>query len=135
MCTGSSFAQYLVDAYEARAGKLERKKVSNSKPVKVESVVETRRKFINQRESTEATWWQQFSILLRRGLKERRHEYLSWMRVTQVISTAFVIALLWCHTNPSSPLQVQDQVTYILVHTAYIYVVLCHLIVIYYWTF
>ena len=28
-----------------------------------------------------ATWWEQFSILFVRGLKERRHEYLSFVRI------------------------------------------------------
>ncbi|GAB4832122.1 hypothetical protein Ancab_006141 [Ancistrocladus abbreviatus] len=58
-----------------------------------------------------ATWWEQFSILLRRGFKERRHEYFSGVRVTQVISTAVIVGLLWWHSNSSSdPQEYRDQV-------------------------
>ncbi|GAB4845019.1 hypothetical protein Ancab_038422 [Ancistrocladus abbreviatus] len=57
-----------------------------------------------------ATWWEQFSILLRRGFKERRHEYFSGVRVTQVISTAVIVGLLWWHSNSSSdPQEYRDQ--------------------------
>ena len=57
----------------------------------------------------ETPWWEQFSILFRRGVKERRHEYLSSMRVTQVISTALIIGLLWWHSDSSTPERLQDQ--------------------------
>ncbi|KAJ1695253.1 hypothetical protein LUZ63_011951 [Rhynchospora breviuscula] len=44
------------------------------------------------------TWWEQFSVLLRRGLKERRHESFSKLRMFQVLSVAFLGGLLWWHT-------------------------------------
>ncbi|KAL7262898.1 hypothetical protein ACSBR1_001127 [Camellia fascicularis] len=56
-----------------------------------------------------STWCEQFSILCRRGLKERRHKYLSTVRVTQVISTAIIIGLLWWHSDASTPKRLQDQ--------------------------
>lgn len=56
-----------------------------------------------------ATWCDQFSILFRRGLKERRHEYLSCLRVFQVVSTAIIIGLLWWQSDTSSRRQLQDQ--------------------------
>ncbi|KAK9131687.1 hypothetical protein Scep_011215 [Stephania cephalantha] len=41
------------------------------------------------------TWWQQFSVLLQRGLKERRHEAFSALRITQVLVVALICGLLW----------------------------------------
>ena len=55
-----------------------------------------------------ANWLEQFNILFWRGLKERRHDYLSCVRVTQVLSTAFITGLLWWHSS-ASPKQLQDQ--------------------------
>lgn len=58
-----------------------------------------------------ATWWDQFSILFQRGLKERRHEYFSCIRIMQVVSTAIVMGLLWWRSDASSPKGLQDQAT------------------------
>ncbi|KAA8531746.1 hypothetical protein F0562_006537 [Nyssa sinensis] len=56
-----------------------------------------------------ATWWDQFSVLFRRDLKERRHEYLSRAQVTQVTSTTIIVGFLWWHSDASSPKRLQDQ--------------------------
>ncbi|KAK6946753.1 ABC transporter-like, ATP-binding domain [Dillenia turbinata] len=45
------------------------------------------------------TWWQQFTILLRRGLKERRHESFSGLRVGEVLVVSFLVGLLWFKTK------------------------------------
>ncbi|GAU16501.1 hypothetical protein TSUD_167330, partial [Trifolium subterraneum] len=50
------------------------------------------------------TWWYQFTILLQRGVKERRHEAFNMLRIFQVISVALLAGLLWWHT-PESHLQ------------------------------
>ncbi|XP_038876291.1 ABC transporter G family member 21-like isoform X2 [Benincasa hispida] len=52
-------------------------------------------------------WWEQFSILLKRGLRERRHESYSGLRIFQVMSVSFLSGLLWWHSDPS---HIQDQV-------------------------
>ncbi|XVE55193.1 hypothetical protein DITRI_Ditri03aG0139900 [Diplodiscus trichospermus] len=57
-----------------------------------------------------ATWRDQL-ILFKRGLKERRHEYFSCMRVTQVLSTAIIMDLLWWCSDASSPNGLQHQAT------------------------
>ncbi|KAL5843803.1 hypothetical protein ACOSQ4_009761 [Xanthoceras sorbifolium] len=99
--------EYLVEAYESRAAKLNKRKLL--KPVVVvDSEIEKLGR-LTSRKSNQAPWRDQFSILLRRDLKERRHEYFSCMRVTQVISTAIIIGLLWCHSHDSSPKQLHDQ--------------------------
>ncbi|CAN6461412.1 unnamed protein product [Victoria cruziana] len=53
------------------------------------------------------SWWQQFTVLLRRGLKERRHESFSNLRIFQVISVATLAGLLWWHSDPS---HLQDRI-------------------------
>ncbi|XP_027361464.1 ABC transporter G family member 21-like [Abrus precatorius] len=53
------------------------------------------------------SWWEQFKVLLKRGLKERRHESYSGLRIFQVLSVSILSGLLWWH---SDPLHVQDQV-------------------------
>ncbi|XP_027365607.1 ABC transporter G family member 21-like [Abrus precatorius] len=52
-------------------------------------------------------WWEQFKVLLKRGLQERRHESFSGLRIFQVLSVSILSGLLWWHSDPS---HVQDQV-------------------------
>ncbi|XP_043717698.1 ABC transporter G family member 21 [Telopea speciosissima] len=52
------------------------------------------------------TWCEQFKVLLVRGLKERRHESYSGLRVFQSLSVSILSGLLWWHSNP---LHIQDQ--------------------------
>eukprot|EP00257_Ricinus_communis_P019111 XP_015578001.1 ABC transporter G family member 21 [Ricinus communis] len=53
------------------------------------------------------TWWQQFKVLLRRGLQERKHESYSGLRIFQVMSVSILSGLLWWHSDTS---HIQDQV-------------------------
>ncbi|KAF6163168.1 hypothetical protein GIB67_025032 [Kingdonia uniflora] len=53
------------------------------------------------------TWSQQFSVLLKRGIKERRHESFSGLKIGQVLVVSFLAGLLWWH---SSVAHLQDQV-------------------------
>ncbi|XP_010244004.1 PREDICTED: ABC transporter G family member 22-like isoform X2 [Nelumbo nucifera] len=97
--------EYLVGAYETRVANIEKQKLL--KPVMVDS--ESEIQGMSHSIDWGASWWEQYSILFRRGLKERRHEYLSCLRVTQVVSTAIIIGLLWWHSDASSPKRLQDQ--------------------------
>ncbi|XP_010528033.1 PREDICTED: ABC transporter G family member 21-like [Tarenaya hassleriana] len=54
-----------------------------------------------------ASWWMQFYVLLNRGLKERRHESFSGLRILQVMSVSILSGLLWWHSRVS---HLQDQV-------------------------
>lgn len=56
------------------------------------------------------TWWEQFVILLVRGFKERRHEYLSVLRIIQVVASALLAGCLWWKSKHSTPSELQDQV-------------------------
>ncbi|XP_061339254.1 ABC transporter G family member 21-like isoform X2 [Gastrolobium bilobum] len=52
-------------------------------------------------------WWEQLKVLLKRGLKERRHESFSGLRIFQVLSVSILSGLLWWHSDSS---HIQDQV-------------------------
>ncbi|XP_039140747.1 ABC transporter G family member 9 isoform X2 [Dioscorea cayenensis subsp. rotundata] len=41
------------------------------------------------------TWWQQFTILLKRSLKERKHVSFSGQKIGQVMAMAFLSGILW----------------------------------------
>ncbi|KAL3845438.1 hypothetical protein ACJIZ3_002841 [Penstemon smallii] len=92
--------EYLLGAYESRASKMEKIKIVKHK---------FERKNLYVGEEWGANWSEQFSILFKRGLKERRHEYLSGLRIIQVLSTAIIVGLLWWHSDASSTKSVQDQ--------------------------
>ncbi|KAM0951087.1 putative ABC transporter, AAA+ ATPase domain, ABC-2 type transporter [Dioscorea sansibarensis] len=47
----------------------------------------------NQKWNT--SWWDQFTVLIRRDLKERRHEAFSSFTVSQVLITSFICGALW----------------------------------------
>ncbi|KAI4322908.1 hypothetical protein L6164_022558 [Bauhinia variegata] len=53
------------------------------------------------------TWIQQFSVLLRRGVKERKYESFSGLRISQVLLVALISGLLWYKSNIS---HLQDQI-------------------------
>ncbi|PIN25934.1 Transporter, ABC superfamily (Breast cancer resistance protein) [Handroanthus impetiginosus] len=52
-------------------------------------------------------WWLQFKVLLSRGLKERKHESYSGLRIFQVMSVSVLSGLLWWHSDAN---HIQDQV-------------------------
>lgn len=90
-------------AYESRTEDMENWRVLN--PIVIEE---------NNVEQVGATWCEQFSVLLRRGFKERRHEYFSTLRITQVIITALIAGLLWWPSDVQSPNRVADQASNIM---------------------
>ncbi|XP_074582374.1 ABC transporter G family member 14-like [Curcuma longa] len=57
-----------------------------------------------KREPWCTSWWEQFRVLLSRGLKERRYEAFDKLRIFQVLSVATLGGLLWWHT-PTSHIQ------------------------------
>ncbi|KAG6502291.1 ABC transporter G family member 14-like [Zingiber officinale] len=57
-----------------------------------------------KREPWCTSWWEQFRVLLSRGLKERRYEAFNKLRIFQVLSVATLGGLLWWHT-PTSHIQ------------------------------
>jgi hypothetical protein len=53
------------------------------------------------------SWWHQFTVLLQRGLRERRYEAFNRLRIFQVLSVAVLGGLLWWHTPTS---HIEDRV-------------------------
>jgi hypothetical protein len=96
-----------VEAYESRVAETEKKKIMVSVP-QDEALKD---KICSQRQWG-ARWDEQFSILFWRGIKERRHDYFSWLRITQVLSTAIILGLLWWQSDAKNPKDLQDQVNY-----------------------
>ncbi|XP_010248096.1 PREDICTED: ABC transporter G family member 22 isoform X2 [Nelumbo nucifera] len=97
-------AEYLVEAYETRVAE-EKKKLT----VSISIDEELKSKVSSPRREWGASWWQQYSILFWRGLKERRHDYLSWLRITQVLATATILGLLWWRSDSKTMKGMQDQ--------------------------
>ncbi|KAI9377608.1 hypothetical protein POPTR_019G083000v4 [Populus trichocarpa] len=46
-----------------------------------------------------SSWFNQFSILLQRSLKERKHESFNTLRISQVIMAAVLAGLMWWHSD------------------------------------
>ncbi|XP_057505802.1 ABC transporter G family member 22-like isoform X2 [Actinidia eriantha] len=97
--------EYLVEAYETRVADNEKKKLMNPIPIDEE----LKSKVYNSKREWGASWWEQFSILFWRGLKERRHDYFSWLRITQVLTTAVILGLLWWQSDTNNPKDLQNQ--------------------------
>ncbi|KAG6402486.1 hypothetical protein SASPL_134681 [Salvia splendens] len=53
------------------------------------------------------TWWDQFSVLLRRGIKERKHESFSTIKIVQVVVVAILAGIFWWQSSAD---HLQDQV-------------------------
>ncbi|KAJ3702418.1 hypothetical protein LUZ61_006123 [Rhynchospora tenuis] len=97
--------EYLVGAYETKVESKEKKLLATEDSK--ECMPAQHPKKIKREWG--ASWGQQYAILFLRGIKERRHDYLSWMRITQVIATALILGLLWWHTSTFTPSALQDQ--------------------------
>ncbi|CAL9026210.1 unnamed protein product [Prunus brigantina] len=97
--------EYLVEAYETRVADEEKKKIMVPLPLDDELKLKVS---ISKREWG-GSWWEQFSILFCRGIKERRHDYFSWLRITQVLSTAVILGLLWWQSDSNNPKGLEDQ--------------------------
>ncbi|XP_076917685.1 ABC transporter G family member 22-like [Bidens hawaiensis] len=96
---------YLVEAYETRAAEETKKQLMISAPVDedLKSNVESMKR------EWGASWREQYSILFRRGIKERKHDYFSWLRITQVLVTAVILGLLWWQSEVHSPKDLDNQ--------------------------
>ncbi|KAL6648774.1 hypothetical protein ACP70R_012998 [Stipagrostis hirtigluma subsp. patula] len=97
--------EYLVDAYETRVAYKEKKKLLAPLPISDDM----KATITSSKREWGTSWWQQYCILFCRGIKERRHDYLSWMRITQVIATSIILGLLWWHSDPSTLKGLEDQ--------------------------
>ncbi|XXG71732.1 hypothetical protein AAC387_Pa07g0991 [Persea americana] len=62
------------------------------------------------------TWWQQFTVLLRRGVKERRHETFSGLKIFQVLIVSVISGLLWWQSDIA---HLQDQIGLLFFYTGF----------------
>ncbi|XVE96231.1 hypothetical protein REPUB_Repub02eG0204000 [Reevesia pubescens] len=97
--------EYLVEAYESRVAESQKKKLMSPLPLDEELKL----KVSSSKRQWGASWWEQYCILFCRGIKERRHDYFSWLRVTQVLSTAIILGLLWWQSDSKTTRGRQDQ--------------------------
>ncbi|KAF1878042.1 hypothetical protein Lal_00041791 [Lupinus albus] len=97
--------EYLVEAYETQVAEAEKKKIMV--PIPLDEAVKS--KLRSPKRQWGSSWYEQYSILFSRGIKERRHDYFSWLRITQVLSTAIILGLLWWQSDANNPKDLQDQ--------------------------
>ncbi|XP_050383419.1 ABC transporter G family member 22 isoform X9 [Argentina anserina] len=97
--------EYLVEAYETRAADEEKKKLLV--PIPLDDELKLKISF--SKREWGASWWEQFCILFWRGIKERKHDYFSWLRITQVLSTAVILGLLWWQSDSKTTEGLEDQ--------------------------
>ncbi|GMJ12005.1 Arabidopsis thaliana ATP-binding cassette G22, ATP-binding cassette G22 [Hibiscus trionum] len=96
--------EYLVEACESIFTENEKKLMA---PLPLDE--ELKMKVSSSKRQWGASWWQQYCILFIRGIKERRHDYFSWLRITQVLSTAIILGLLWWQSDSKTIRGRQDQ--------------------------
>ncbi|KAI3706587.1 hypothetical protein L6452_24427 [Arctium lappa] len=97
--------EYLVEACIANVGKETKKRLTT--PTSLDQ--DNKSNVQPMKREWGASWGEQYSILFRRGIKERQHDYFSWLRITQVIATAVILGLLWWQSDVHSPKDLQDQ--------------------------
>ncbi|VVB05467.1 unnamed protein product [Arabis nemorensis] len=98
--------EYLEEAYKTNIAVLEKKKLMEPVPLDEE----VKLMITCPKREWGLSWWEQYCILSLRGFKERKHDYFSWLRVTQVLSTAIILGLLWWQSDIQHPKGLQDQV-------------------------
>ena len=114
--------QYLVESYETRVAENEKKKLLV--PLQIDEAIKSQ--VCSKKREWGASWFEQYSILFWRGLKERRHDYFSWLRITQVLATAVILGMLWWQSGSDNPKELQDQVLTILCEYRKLLNVQCH---------
>lgn len=96
--------EYLVNTFNQELAPQERTKL-----FALESTREELKLAISEKRLWSTTWTQQFSILFIRGLKERRHEFLSWLRFVQCIAISLIVGCLWWRSKIQTEAQLSDQ--------------------------
>jgi len=64
---------------------------------------------ITEKREWSTSWVEQFSVLMVRGLKERRHEYLSYLRFVQVFFISLIVGCLWWRSKRNNASEISDQ--------------------------
>ncbi|XP_071695464.1 ABC transporter G family member 21-like [Rutidosis leptorrhynchoides] len=104
-----SIKQFLISSYKNNLQPLVKDDIHENfqdTSLTIQGTPPSKRALDNKKQWT-TSWWMQFEVLLKRGLKERRHESYSRLRIFQVMSVSILSGLLWWHSNLS---HLQDQV-------------------------
>ncbi|KAL8142157.1 hypothetical protein V2J09_015189 [Rumex salicifolius] len=56
------------------------------------------------------SWWEQFSILLKRTYVNRKRDYFDKLRIFQAFGVAMLLGLLWWRSNSSNEAHLRDQI-------------------------
>ncbi|KAK6132757.1 hypothetical protein DH2020_033485 [Rehmannia glutinosa] len=96
----AAIKQALVSAYKAHLSESVKSELANDNELQVSTDDKRLKRWSN-------TWWDQFSVLFRRGIKERKHESFSTLKIAQVLVVAILSGLLWWQSDIS---HLQDQV-------------------------
>ncbi|XP_010265331.1 PREDICTED: ABC transporter G family member 21-like [Nelumbo nucifera] len=102
----NSIKQRLISSYKKNLHSMVKAELGLTSQVS-ESLLAGTTSFRGSEEQWMTSWWEQFKVLLSRGLKERKHESYSGLRIFQVISVSILSGLLWWHSDVS---HIQDQV-------------------------
>ncbi|KAA8529226.1 hypothetical protein F0562_033975 [Nyssa sinensis] len=100
----NSTKQYLISSYRKNIYPALKDEINRDQTVRSAAGPSPSRSCENQ---WTTSWWTQFKVLLKRGLKERKHESYSGLRIFQVMSVSILSGLLWWHSDTS---HIQDQV-------------------------
>ncbi|KAK6132719.1 hypothetical protein DH2020_033524 [Rehmannia glutinosa] len=84
----AAIKQALVSAYKAHLSESVKSELANDNELQVSTDDKRLKRWSN-------TWWDQFSVLFRRGIKERKHESFSTLKIAQVLVVAILSGLLW----------------------------------------
>ncbi|KAJ1695778.1 hypothetical protein LUZ63_012476 [Rhynchospora breviuscula] len=100
MCDREEMKAALISAYNTRLKTVVKKELEDvAKQLRETEPHDKREKWCT-------SWWVQFTVLLERGLKERKHESFSTLKITQVIIASLLSGMLWFQSQG----HVQDQV-------------------------
>lgn len=96
--------QYLVQRFNQELAPKEKAKLLALPSLKGELKVA-----ITEKREWSTSWVEQFSVLMVRGLKERRHEYLSYLRFVQVFFISLIVGCLWWRSKRNNSSEISDQ--------------------------
>lgn len=95
---------YLVHCFEQALLPKERAKIQS-----LATATDELKLAVTAKREWSTSWFEQFSVLLIRGLKERRHEYLSYLRFIQVFFISLIVGCLWWRSKRRTEAEVADQ--------------------------
>ncbi|CAI5478254.1 unnamed protein product [Closterium sp. Yama58-4] len=100
--------------FVARAYREQQEPLVHAELAKLPTSSVAAQKSVQQRRGWTAPWWLQFSVLWARGLRERRRERLSLIRIIEVGGLALICGTLWFGSDRNTASEIGDQRTLLL---------------------